>query len=58
MKSTKELIDILSLKEIEQNSFKGISTDIGSPIVFGGQVMAQAVHAGYNTIKNGRILHS
>lgn len=58
MKTTKELIDLLDLKEIDSHSFSGQSVSIGSKIVFGGQVLAQAVNAAYRTVPNNRFLHS
>ena len=58
MNSVKELLDILVLEKQSENQFNGISETIGSPIVFGGQVLAQAVNAAYRTITNQRILNS
>ena len=58
MKNSKELINLLSLKELEKNKFSGESVTIGSAIVFGGQVLAQAVNAAYRTIPENRFLHS
>lgn len=58
MKTVKDLIDIISLKEIDKNTYCGISKTIGSPNVFGGQVLAQALHAAYKTIPEERIVHS
>lgn len=58
MKTTKELIELLDLKSINKNVFSGESVTIGSAIVFGGQVLAQAVNAAYRTIPNDRFLHS
>lgn len=58
MKTIHDLIDILTLESIGDNSYNGISKTIGSPNVFGGQVLAQALHAAYNTIDNERIVHS
>ena len=58
MKTTKELINLLSLKEIDNNTYLGESVSIGSKIVFGGQVLAQAVNAAYRTIPENRFLHS
>lgn len=58
MKDTQELLKILILEELDAQNFNGISSDIGSPNVFGGQVLAQALNAGYRTITNGRIVHS
>ncbi|MBL4605270.1 MAG: acyl-CoA thioesterase II [Flavobacteriaceae bacterium] len=58
MKTINDLIDILSLEEIDKNTYTGISKTIGSPNVFGGQVLAQALHAAYKTIPEDRIVHS
>ncbi len=58
MKNSQELISLLSLKELEKNKFSGKSVTIGSAIVFGGQVLAQAVNAAYRTIPKNRFLHS
>ncbi|WP_420551816.1 acyl-CoA thioesterase [Tenacibaculum aiptasiae] len=58
MKDTQELLDILTLKDIGENNFNGISKDIGSPNVFGGQVLAQSLNAAYRTVSEERILHS
>lgn len=58
MNNSKELIDLLDLKQIDKHNFSGNSVTIGSNIVFGGQVLAQAVHAAYKTIPEDRFLHS
>lgn len=58
MKNTQELLNILTLKDIGDNNFNGISKDIGSPNVFGGQVLAQSLNAAYRTVSEQRILHS
>lgn len=58
MKTTAALIDLLDLKPIRKNVFSGESVTIGSAIVFGGQVLAQAVNAAYRTIPENRFLHS
>ncbi|MDG1194971.1 MAG: acyl-CoA thioesterase II [Polaribacter sp.] len=58
MKNSKELIALLNLKEIKNNVFSGKSITIGSPHVFGGQVLAQAVNAAYRTIKENRFINS
>lgn len=58
MKSVNDLLDILTLKEVNATHFKGISKAVGSPNVFGGQVLAQALNAAYRTIFNERVLHS
>ncbi|MEN8964756.1 MAG: acyl-CoA thioesterase domain-containing protein, partial [Polaribacter sp.] len=58
MKTTSELINLLDLKEVNKHTFLGESITIGSAIVFGGQVLAQAVNAAYRTIPDNRFLHS
>jgi|TARA_B110000908_G_scaffold151312_1_gene185946 acyl-CoA thioesterase-2 len=58
MQTSKELIALLDLKNIGKNTFSGNSYTIGSPQVFGGQVLAQAVNAAYKTIPETRFLHS
>jgi acyl-CoA thioesterase-2 len=58
MQSVEDLLKVLVLEAIEENQFSGISKTVGSPNVFGGQVLAQALNAAYRTINNHRILHS
>ncbi|WP_159949289.1 acyl-CoA thioesterase [Polaribacter septentrionalilitoris] len=58
MKNSKELIELLNLKDLGNHNFSGDSVTIGSPHVFGGQVLAQAVNAAYRTIPANRFLHS
>jgi len=52
-----DLITLLQLERIEDNIYRGDSRDIGSPQVFGGQVLGQALSAAHNTV-DGRIAHS
>lgn len=52
-----DLIGLLRLERIEDNIFRGDSRDIGSPQVFGGQVLGQALSAAQNTVE-GRVAHS
>ncbi|GGG40192.1 acyl-CoA thioesterase [Bizionia arctica] len=58
MTSVKDLLDILILDQLSENNFEGKSEPVGSPNVFGGQVLAQAINAAYRTINNGRVLNS
>ncbi len=53
----KDLIALLKLERIEENIFRGDSRDLGSPQVFGGQVLGQALSAAQHTV-NGRVAHS
>lgn len=52
-----DLITLLKLERIEENIFRGDSRDIGSPQVFGGQVVGQAMSAAQHTVE-GRVAHS
>jgi acyl-CoA thioesterase-2 len=52
-----DLISLLALERIEDNIFRGASRDIGSPQVFGGQVLGQALSAAQHTVE-GRVAHS
>jgi len=58
MKSIDDLLEILILDKVGENQFNGVSKTVGSPNVFGGQVLAQALNAAYRTILNKRVLHS
>ncbi len=58
MNTTSDLVNLLNLKQIDDNQFEGISETVGSPNVFGGQVLAQAISAAQRTITNNRVLHS
>lgn len=52
-----QLIEVLQLKQIDDNLYEGASEDLGFQNVFGGQVCGQAIMAAYRTIE-GRIAHS
>lgn len=56
-KILEDLISLLHLEQIEDNIFRGDSRDIGSPQVFGGQVLGQALSAAQHTVDN-RVAHS
>lgn len=53
----KDLIGLLGLERIEENIYRGDSRDIGSPQVFGGQVIGQALSAAQRTVES-RVAHS
>ena len=53
-----ELLRQFELERLEVNLFRGASRDIGSPQVFGGQVLGQALTAAYATVPEGREVHS
>jgi acyl-CoA thioesterase-2 len=52
-----DLLHLLKLERIEDNIFRGESRDIGSPRVFGGQVLGQALRAASATVED-RQVHS
>ncbi|BBD79605.1 acyl-CoA thioesterase [Aerosticca soli] len=54
----RELIDLLQLERLEDNLFRGQSRDIGTPFVFGGQVLGQALSAAQQTVDPARAAHS
>jgi acyl-CoA thioesterase-2 len=56
-KSLADLLRLLELERLEINLFRGESRDIGSPQVFGGQVLGQALMAASATV-DGRLVHS
>ncbi len=52
-----DLLKLLTLDQVEDNIFRGESRDIGSPQVFGGQVLGQALGAASKTVDD-RVAHS
>jgi acyl-CoA thioesterase-2 len=52
-----DLVKVLTLERLELDLFRGESRDVGSPQVFGGQVLGQALRAASATIEN-RMAHS
>ena len=52
-----DLLKVMTLERLEYNLFRGESRDIGSPQVFGGQVLGQAVVAASSTVEQ-RCVHS
>jgi acyl-CoA thioesterase II len=49
-----DLIKVMTLERLEMNLFRGESRDIGSPQVFGGQVLGQALVAATATAEDRR----
>jgi acyl-CoA thioesterase II len=58
MDSTLQLIDLLKLEKIEENIFRGQNYQAPWGRVFGGQVLAQSLHAAYQTVDSERVVHS
>lgn len=53
-----ELVELLALEKIEENVFRGQSQDLGWRLVFGGQVLGQALSAAQQTVPADRHVHS
>ncbi len=58
MEKTSELLDLLNLEELDLNLWRGQNYMAPWGRVFGGQVLAQSLHAAYNTVPDDRIAHS
>ena len=58
MNTAKELLELLGLERIEENIFRGNNYQSPWKRVFGGQVLAQAIHAAHQTVPAGRTVHS
>ncbi|MEM9920560.1 MAG: acyl-CoA thioesterase II [Bacteroidota bacterium] len=58
MKDAVELSELLRLERIEENIFRGNSYKTSWRRVFGGQVLAQALHAANQTVPDDRFAHS
>ncbi len=52
-----DLVKVMTLERLELDLYRGESRDIGSPQVFGGQVLGQALTAASGTV-DGRSVHS
>lgn len=53
-----ELVKLLALERLEHNLFRGQSQDLGWGLVFGGQVLGQALSAAVQTVPVDRSVHS
>ena len=49
-----DLLTLMQLEQLEVNLFRGVSRDIGTRRVFGGQVLAQAPMAASRTVEDRR----
>lgn len=58
METVQELSDLLTLEQIEENIFRGENYKTPWKRVFGGQVLAQALHAAHQTVPGDRFVHS
>ncbi|RWX75086.1 acyl-CoA thioesterase II [Neorhizobium lilium] len=53
-----DLLAILDLEKLEENLYRGTSSQVGWQRVFGGQVVAQALVAAQRTVDPNRFVHS
>ncbi len=58
METLSELIGLLTLEQLDDRTFKGENYQAPWGRVFGGQVLAQGLHAAYRTVPSERIAHS
>lgn len=58
MKYIQELIDLITLEKKSKNTFEGQNFQTSWGRVFGGQVLAQSLHAAYQTVPKDRFAHS
>ena len=58
MKHIQELIDLITLEKTGENTFEGKNFQTSWGRVFGGQVLAQSLHAAYKTVPQDRFAHS
>jgi len=58
MQTFKELLDLITLEQIDVNLFRGSNYATPWKRVFGGQVLGQALHAAYQTVPEDRFAHS
>ena len=55
MQLMNELMDLLELERIEDNIYRGYSQDIGTNMLYGGQVLGQAISAAQQTVSDRKI---
>jgi acyl-CoA thioesterase-2 len=53
-----ELVSLMRLEIVGEDRFRGQSEDLGTPAVFGGQVLGQALMAASRTVDADRPVHS
>lgn len=58
MQHIEELINLIGLEKTGENTFEGKNFQTSWGRVFGGQVLAQSLHAAYQTVPEDRFAHS
>jgi len=56
MESIEQVIDLMTLEELDVNLFRGQSYKTPWNRVFGGQVLGQSLHAAYQTVPEDRVI--
>ncbi len=56
--TAEDLVDLLELEPLEYNIYRGRNRDIGTPQIYGGQVLAQSLVAASRTVDEDRPIHS
>jgi acyl-CoA thioesterase-2 len=58
MDTIQEVVDLLTLKKIDENTFQGENYTTPWGRVFGGQVLGQSLYAAYQSVPKDRFAHS
>jgi len=58
MESISQVIDLLTLEQLDVNLYRGKSYMTPWKRVFGGQVLGQSLHAAYQAVPQDRSAHS
>ena len=58
MNSVAELLNLITLEQLDDNLFRGQNYQAPWGRVFGGQVLAQSIHAARRTVPGDRLIHS
>ena len=57
-KALKNTLDLFNLTRIDRDLYSWTGQSVGFQRIFGGQIMAQCLIAGYQTVEKGRMVHS
>ena len=57
-KALTKTLNLFQLNKIDRDLFSWNGESVGFKRIFGGQIMAQCLIAGYQTVEKGRMAHS
>ena len=57
-KALKNTLELFNLTRIDRDLYSWTGQSVGFQRIFGGQIMAQCLIAGYQTVEKGRMVHS